>query len=63
MRKDFKNIDIYAGFKAQNGAEWQKENQIEANWKTPEQIDVKPVYTTEQAVEQLSRLRREAGHA
>ena len=26
-------------------------------------LDVKPVYTTEQAVEQLSRLRREAGHA
>ena len=25
MRKDFKNIDIYAGFKAQNGAEWQKD--------------------------------------
>ena len=24
MRKDFKNLDIYAAFKPANGAEWQK---------------------------------------
>ena len=24
MRKDFKNIDIYAAFQPTNGAEWQK---------------------------------------
>ena len=47
MRKNFKDIDVFAGFKAQNGAEWQQANGIETNWKTPEQIDVKPVYTKE----------------
>ena len=47
MRKNFKDIDICAGFTAQNGDEWQKENHIEANWRTPELIDVKPVYTKE----------------
>ncbi len=48
MRPDFKNIDIKnAGFAAQNAAEWAKANGIEADWKTPEQIQVKPVYTKE----------------
>ena len=47
MRKDFKNLDIYAAFQPANGAEWQKANGIEANWKTPEHICVKPVYTKE----------------
>ena len=47
MRKDFKNIDIYADFKPANGAEWQKANGIHADWKTPEHIEVKPVYTKE----------------
>ena len=26
MRKDFKNLDIYAAFQPANGAEWQKAN-------------------------------------
>ena len=47
MRKSFNNIDIFAGIQAQNGAEWQNANGITANWKTPELIDVKPVYTKE----------------
>lgn len=47
MKPNFKSIDIYAGFHQQNGMEWQKENGITANWKTPEQIQVKPVYTKE----------------
>ena len=47
MRKDFKNIDIYAAFQPTNGAEWQKANGISADWKTPEHIEVKPVYTKE----------------
>ncbi len=46
-RKDFNNIDIYAGIQAKNGQEWQKENGISANWRTPEQIDIQPVYTKE----------------
>ena len=41
MRKQFKDIDIYAGIKAQDGAKWIKDNGIEANWKTPEHIDVR----------------------
>ena len=47
MRKNFKDIDIYAGINATNGNEWQKANGIAPNWKTPEHIDVKPVYTKE----------------
>ena len=47
MRKDFKNIDIYAAFQPVDGKEWQKANGIQADWKTPEQIEVKPVYTKE----------------
>ena len=30
MRKDFKNLDIYAAFQPANGAEWQKANGIKA---------------------------------
>ena len=47
MRKNFKDINIYAGIKNENGAEWQKANGIAPNWKTPEHIEVKPVYTKE----------------
>ncbi|NDV54426.1 methylmalonyl-CoA mutase [Parabacteroides sp. 52] len=48
MRPNFKNIDIKnAGFVATNGAEWAKENGIKADWKTPEHIEVKSVYTKE----------------
>ena len=47
MRKNFKDINIYAGIKNENGADWQKANGISPNWKTPEHIEVKPVYTKE----------------
>ena len=47
MRKQFNNIDIFAGIAAKNGQEWQKEAGITANWRTPEQIDIQPVYTKE----------------
>jgi methylmalonyl-CoA mutase len=47
MRQNFKDIDIYAGINAANGEEWQKANGIAPNWKTPEQIEVKPAYTKE----------------
>ena len=47
MKKNFKDIDIFAGIEAKNGLDWQKENGISANWKTPEQIDIQPVYTKE----------------
>ena len=38
MRKDFKNLDIYAAFQPVDGAEWQKANGIHTDWKTPEHI-------------------------
>jgi methylmalonyl-CoA mutase len=47
MRQNFSNIDIYAGFQPSDGKAWQKENGISANWRTPEQIDIQPVYTKE----------------
>ncbi|MCQ2243690.1 MAG: methylmalonyl-CoA mutase [Bacteroidaceae bacterium] len=46
-RKDFNSIDIHAGIAAKNGQQWQKDNNISANWRTPEQIDIQPVYTQE----------------
>ncbi len=58
MRKDFKNLDIYAAFQPVNGAEWQKANGIHTDWKTPEHIEVKPVYTKEdlEGMEHLAML-------
>lgn len=47
MRKDFKNIDIFAGIHHVDDVQWQKTNGIKPNWKTPEHIEVKPVYTKE----------------
>ena len=46
-RKNFNSVDIYAGIQAKNGQQWQKDNNISANWRTPEQIDIQPVYTQE----------------
>ena len=47
MRKNFNNIDIYAGIDKKDGQQWQKDNGIHANWRTPEQIEIQPVYTKE----------------
>lgn len=46
-RKDFKNIDITAGIEKKNGLDWQRDNDIQFVWKTPEHIEVKSVYTKE----------------
>ncbi|MCQ2059068.1 MAG: methylmalonyl-CoA mutase [Bacteroidaceae bacterium] len=62
MRKDFSKVNINAGFDNANGMEWQKENGIEPNWKTPELIDVKPVYTKED-LEGMEHLNYAAGIA
>ena len=46
MKPDFKKIDIKnAGIDSKDPKAWEKANGIEKNWKTPELIDVKPVYT------------------
>ena len=48
MRPNFKNIDIKnAGFVATNAIDWSNANGITADWKTPEHIGVKSVYTKE----------------
>ena len=60
MRKQFNNIDIFAGIEAKNGQAWQKENGITANWKTAEQIDIQPVYTKED-LEGMEHLNFAAG--
>ena len=46
-RKNFKNIDIFAGIEKKNGLDWQKENNVVPVWKTPEHIEAKPVSTKE----------------
>ncbi|MDH8701782.1 methylmalonyl-CoA mutase [Dysgonomonadaceae bacterium PH5-43] len=46
MKINFKDINIdNVGFSEINPTKWSEENNIEANWKTPEHIPVKPVYT------------------
>jgi len=62
MRKNFENLDIYAGIQDKNGMEWQKECGIGADWKTPELIEVKPVYTKED-LEGMEHLNYAAGVA
>ncbi|KWW29769.1 MAG: methylmalonyl-CoA mutase [bacterium P3] len=45
MRPDFSKVNFKSQPKEQESFEqWEKDNHIEKNWKTPEQIDVKPVY-------------------
>ena len=46
-RKNFKNIDITASIEKKNGLDWQKANNIQYVWKTPEHIEVKSAYTKE----------------
>ena len=45
MKPDFKHIDILAGMPGTDPKAWEKANGIEKDWKTPEHINVKPVYT------------------
>ena len=46
MKPNYKDIDIKsAGFVAKDATRWAKEKGIVADWRTPEQIMVKPLYT------------------
>ncbi|MCF6171456.1 MAG: methylmalonyl-CoA mutase [Bacteroidales bacterium] len=46
MKPNFKNIDIsFSPENKQTVADWKQENGISDEWRTPEQIDVKAVYT------------------
>jgi methylmalonyl-CoA mutase len=60
MRKNFENIDINTVPVTESGAQWQKEHHISADWRTPEQIDIQPVYTKED-MEQMEHLDYSAG--
>ncbi len=62
MKPNFKNVNIKAVTQQQNTAEWIVKNNIEKNWKTPEQISVKPVYTKED-LEGMEHLNYAAGLA
>lgn len=45
MRPDFSKVDFReVKDNKESFAQWEKENDIQKTWKTPEQIDVKPVY-------------------
>ncbi len=45
MRPDFSKVNLREAKENQESFEqWEKENNIQKTWKTPEQIDVKPVY-------------------
>ncbi len=60
-KPDFKNINIKsAGFESINANEWAEKNEIKADWLTPEQIPVKPVYTKED-LEGMEHLNYAAG--
>ena len=62
MKPNFKDINIKAATRQENTAEWVAKNKIEKNWKTPEQIPVKPVYTRED-LEGMEHLNYAAGVA
>ena len=48
MRPDFSKVDFRASKEnKETFVQWEKENGIQKSWKTPEQIDVKPVYGKE----------------
>src|SRR5690554_115783 len=61
MKPEFKGIDIQSeGFYSPNVEEWAQEKGIKADWLTPEQIPVKPVYTKED-LEGMEHLNYAAG--
>src|SRR5690554_2388526 len=61
MKPNFKEIDINsAGFYKSDVDEWAEKNEIKADWHTPEQIPVKPVYTKED-LEGMEHLEYAAG--
>ncbi|MCL1932215.1 MAG: methylmalonyl-CoA mutase [Candidatus Azobacteroides sp.] len=61
MKPNFKNININTeGFVNKNAADWMQANNIKADWNTPEQIAVKPVYSKED-LEGMEHLEYAAG--
>ncbi len=63
MQPNFKDIDIQNdGFYTVDVKEWAEKNEVKADWLTPEQIPVKPVYTKED-LEGMEHLNYAAGMA
>lgn len=63
MKPNFKNINIDSNPATHlSGKEWETKNNIDTDWKTPEQIDVKPVYTSD-ALKGMGHLNYAAGLA
>ena len=63
MKPNFKEINIQSdGFESVNAVAWAEKNEIKADWLTPEQIPVKPVYTKED-LEGMEHLNYAAGIA
>jgi methylmalonyl-CoA mutase len=61
MKPNFKNINIKHSVKSTlSGAEWDKENNIQKDWLTPEKIHLKPVYS-EDDLRQMEHLDYAAG--
>lgn len=63
MKPNFKNINIDSNpIQGVSNEEWESNNNINADWKTPEQIDLKPVYTAD-ALKGMDHLKYAAGLA
>ncbi|MFC2151377.1 methylmalonyl-CoA mutase [Bacteroidota bacterium] len=63
MKPNFNNINLdLPKSKYDSAKDWEKENDIKENWKTPEQIDVKNAYTKED-LEGMEHLNYAAGLA
>ncbi len=60
MKPNFKNINIKASSEKKDTSDWMAKNNIKKDWKTPEQIPVKPVYTKED-LEGMEHLNYAAG--
>jgi len=61
MRPSFKNINIKSSPKSKlSTAQWEEKNNIEANWTTAEQFEMKPVYT-EEDIKEVEHLDFAAG--
>jgi len=63
MKPNFKNINIDSNPQVGlSNSQWEANNSIQADWKTPEHIDVKPVYTANEVAD-MEHLNYAAGLA
>ncbi|MDD4552749.1 MAG: methylmalonyl-CoA mutase [Bacteroidales bacterium] len=60
MRPDFKNVEIEKNIQGKSFADWEAEEGIQKEWRTPEQILVKPVYGSDD-LKEMEHLNFTAG--